>query len=129
MRNKGDAALDAIKASGGVLGICYLPPIVRKGVKPTHAEVAAHVAYVRKRIGVAHMAIGSDFITDQPPERYQEFMKKARGIRHLAVALSGGRSRDQQRFLESLRAIGLSDEDIGAMAQENALRVFKAVLK
>lgn len=129
VRNRNDETLDAIRANGGVIGICYLPPIVRKGVKPTHAEVAAHVSHVYKRIGIDHIAIGSDFITDQPPERYQEFMKKPEVYGTWPWRFPVEDLADQQRFLESLHGLGLSDKDIGAIAQDNALRVFKAVLK
>lgn len=128
VRNKSDAALDAIASGGGVLGICYLPPIVRKGVKPTHEEVAAHVTHACQRMGVRHVAIGSDFITGQPAERYQEFMKKPEVYGTWPWRYPVEDLGDQQRFLASLRAHGLSDGDIAAIGQENALRVFKTVL-
>jgi membrane dipeptidase len=75
VRNKSDAVLDALKSKRGLVGITYLPPLVRKGKKPTHSELTSHVSHARNRIGIEHLAIGSDFITGQPAERYEEFLR------------------------------------------------------
>lgn len=129
VRNKSDAALDALKQNGGVIGVCYLPPIVRMGGdRPAHADVAAHIAHIRDRIGTAHIAIGSDFITDQPAERYQEFMKRPEVYGTWPWRFPVGGLADQQRFLVSLEGIGLDEAAIRAIARENALRVFEAAL-
>jgi len=129
-RNKSDALLDALKPNGGVIGICYLPPIVKGGnVKPTHVDVAAHIAYVRRRIGAEHIGIGSDFITDQPAERYQEFMKKPEVYGTWPWRFPVEDLADQQRFLESLGALGLSQAEIKGIAHDNFMRVFERVLQ
>ncbi|MGE0798711.1 MAG: dipeptidase [Lautropia sp.] len=129
VRNKSDETLDALKKNRGVIGICYLPPTVRGGdVKPTHDEVAAHVRYVRDRIGIDHVAIGSDFITGQPASRYQQFVSRPEvyGTWPWQYPVTG--PEDQQRFLSSLAGSNLSPADIQAVARGNALRVFKAVM-
>lgn len=128
VRNKGDAALQAIRDSGGVLGICYLPPIVRQGVKPSHADVIAHVQHAVRLMGAQHVAIGTDFILGQPAERYQEFMKKPEVYGTWPWRYPVEDLADQQRFLEALLASGLSEADVSAIARDNALRVFKTVL-
>jgi membrane dipeptidase len=130
VRNKSDAVLETLKVNGGVIGLCYLTPLVRMGcAKLTHADVAAHILHVRDRIGVAHIGIGSDFIEGQPPERYQEFLRKPDvygtwpwrfPIRDLA---------DQQRFLVSLERNGLSERDIQAIAGDNFVNIFKNILQ
>jgi membrane dipeptidase len=64
-RNLTDAQLDEIGASGGVVGIVFACPFLR----PDFADdpdtplelIAEHARYVAERIGVAHVALGSDF--------------------------------------------------------------------
>jgi membrane dipeptidase len=64
-RNLTDAQLDAIGASGGLVGVVFGVGFVRADGSddpdtPLEA-VAAHVRYVADRIGVDHVALGSDF--------------------------------------------------------------------
>jgi membrane dipeptidase len=64
-RNLTDRQLDAIGASGGLVGIVFATPFLR----PDFADdpdtpltlIAEHARYVAERIGVAHVALGSDF--------------------------------------------------------------------
>lgn len=129
-RNKSDALMDAMAARGGVLGITYLPPLVlMPGQTPKPSDVVAHIKYAVDRIGVDHVGIGSDFITDQPPERYEEFMKKPEVYGTWPWRYPINTVQEQQDLLSSLEGIGLSTPQIQAVARDNFLRVFKAVLK
>jgi membrane dipeptidase len=64
-RNLTDRQLDAIGASGGLVGIVYATPFLR----PDFADdpdtpldlIARHAAYIAERIGVEHVGLGSDF--------------------------------------------------------------------
>jgi membrane dipeptidase len=64
-RNLTDAQLDAIADSGGLVGIVFACPFLR----PDFADdvdtplelIASHARYVADRIGVEHVALGSDF--------------------------------------------------------------------
>ncbi|HYQ78491.1 MAG TPA: dipeptidase [Solirubrobacterales bacterium] len=64
-RNLTDRQLDAIGTSGGLVGIVFATPFLR----PDFADdpntplrlIAEHARYVADRIGVAHVALGSDF--------------------------------------------------------------------
>jgi membrane dipeptidase len=64
-RNLTDAQLDAIGASGGLVGIVFATPFLRPDFaddpKTPIALIADHARYVADRIGVAHVALGSDF--------------------------------------------------------------------
>src|SRR5262245_51224905 len=64
-RNLTDAQLDAIGASGGVVGINFAPAFLREDGANDPAtpitEIVRHVEYVAQRIGVDHVAFGSDF--------------------------------------------------------------------
>jgi len=129
LRNKRDSTLDALKKNAGVIGLCYLTPLVRMdGVKLRHADMAAHVDYLRKRIGAEHIGIGSDFIADQPAERYGEFLKKPEiyGVWPWRFPIAD--PEDQQRFLASLGELGLSEQEIRAIARDNFMRVFQKII-
>lgn len=64
-RNLTDAQLDAIGASGGLVGIVFATPFLRPDFADDSdtplALIAEHARYVAERIGVAHVALGSDF--------------------------------------------------------------------
>jgi membrane dipeptidase len=64
-RNLTDLQLDAIAASGGLVGIVYACPFLRPDFADVAdtplALIARHAAYVAERLGVAHVALGSDF--------------------------------------------------------------------
>ena len=64
-RNLTDRQLDAIAASGGLVGIVYACPFLRPDFADVPdtplALIARHAAYVAERLGVAHVALGSDF--------------------------------------------------------------------
>jgi membrane dipeptidase len=64
-RNLTDPQLDAIAASGGVVGIVFACAFLRPDFAEdpdTPAEhIATHACYVAERIGVEHVALGSDF--------------------------------------------------------------------
>jgi membrane dipeptidase len=64
-RNLTDAQLDAIGASGGLVGIVFACPFLREDFADdpdTPIElIVAHATYVAERIGIEHVALGSDF--------------------------------------------------------------------
>ena len=64
-RNLTDRQLDAIAASDGLVGIVFGCPYLRRDFADdpdTPLElIAQHAAYVAQRIGVRHVALGSDF--------------------------------------------------------------------
>lgn len=129
-RNKSDQVLDSLKKNGGVLGITYLPPLVilpSKG-KPKSSDVVAHIDYAVKRIGIEHVGLGSDFITDQPPERYQEFMRKPEVYGTWPWLYPINDLKQQQDMLSSLTGMGLVNEEIDLIAHGNFMRLFKQVM-
>lgn len=129
-RNKSDAVLDRLKANGGVLGITYLPPLVLLPGerKPAVADVVAHIDYAIKRMGAAHVGLGSDFITGQPAERYQEFMRKPEVYGTWPWMYPINDLQQQQDMLASLTDTGLSEGQIRGIAQDNFMRLFKSVM-
>lgn len=130
MRNKSDALLDALKDNGGVIGLTFLPPLVRmpKEGPPSAKDVIAHFDYCCQRIGFEHVGIGSDFITDQPAERYQEFLRKPEVYGTWPWRFPVDNLQQQQDLLESLLAQNLTRTQVEGIAQGNFMRLFKAVL-
>src|SRR2546423_934999 len=63
-RNLTDAQLDAVRDTGGVVGICFH----REDCGPRREDIACHVHYVAERIGPAHVALGSDFDGAEMPD-------------------------------------------------------------
>ena len=110
-RNLTDAQLDAIGASGGLVGIVFAVPFLREDGHDDPAtplsRLVAHARHVADRIGVAHVALGSDFDGATVPEELGD----AAGL---------------PRLLEALRAGGFSVAEVRAIAWENWRRVLGA---
>ena len=65
-RNLTDAQLDAVRASGGVVGVNFAVTFLREdGLNDFEAtgldEIVRHVDYLVDRMGIDHVAFGSDF--------------------------------------------------------------------
>jgi len=107
-RNLTDAQLDAIGASGGLVGIVFACPFLRPDFSEdtdTPIElIARHARYVADRIGVEHVALGSDF--DGAP-----------------IPAELGDAAGMQKVLASLERVGFGSEDIEAIAWRNWRRV------
>jgi membrane dipeptidase len=110
-RNLTDAQLDAVGSSGGLVGIVYACQFLR----PDFADdpdtplelIARHAAYVAERIGVAHVALGSDFDGATIPAALGDVA----GV---------------PRLLDALGEVGFSEPEVAAIAWENWRRVLAA---
>jgi membrane dipeptidase len=110
-RNLTDAQLDAIGASGGLVGIVFATAFLR----PDFADdpdtpltlIASHARYVADRIGVEHVALGSDFDGATVPAE----LGGADGL---------------PRLVEALRAVGFGKEELAAICWRNWRRVLAA---
>src|SRR5215208_1601932 len=110
-RNLTDAQLGAIGASGGLVGVVYAVAFVRSdGAEdpdtPLEA-IAAHVRHVADRIGVDHVALGSDFDGAEIPRALGD----AAGL---------------PRLLDAIRAEGFSEDEMERIAWGNWRRVLEA---
>ncbi|MFT3866452.1 MAG: dipeptidase [Solirubrobacterales bacterium] len=109
-RNLTDAQLDAIGASGGLVGIVYATSFVR----PDFADdpetplsvIADHARHVADRIGVEHVALGSDFDGATLPA---------------SLDVAG-----LPRLLDAFRAAGFGDDELERIAWSNWRRVLDA---
>ncbi len=107
----GRRPLDAIGASGGLVGIVFACPFLRPDFSEDNDTpielIARHARYVADRIGVDHVALGSDF--DGAP-----------------VPASLGDAAGMPKVLAALAQAGFGDDEIAAVAWDNWRRVLAA---
>lgn len=109
-RNISDAEIDAIAGTGGIIGLIFAPSYLAGRLRADTEVMLNHLEYVVERVGIEHVAIGSDYDGWLPS------------------ILSDHRDcRDIHRVSDGLRARGYSEQDILAISGENAERVFKKV--
>jgi membrane dipeptidase len=110
-RNLTDRQIDAIGASGGLVGIVFACPFLRADFKDdpdTPIElIAEHARYVANRIGAEHVALGSDFDGATIPR---------------AV----GDATRMPKVLDALAKFGFTAHEIEAIAWSNWRRVLSA---
>jgi membrane dipeptidase len=110
-RNLTDAQIDAIGASGGLVGVVFACGFLRPDFKDdgdTPLElIAAHARHIADRIGVQHVALGSDYDGAKIP-----------------AAL--GDVAGTPRLLEALAGAGFTASEIAAIAWDNWRRVLAA---
>jgi membrane dipeptidase len=107
-RNLTDAQLDAIGESGGVVGVNFAALFLREDGRPDTdvplTAIVRHIDYIASRIGVDHVAFGSDFDGADLPVGLD-------GIAGLPA------------LLELLRDAGYDSETLAKIAHGNWLRV------
>ena len=110
-RNLTDEQLDAIAASGGVVGVNFAVNFLREdGVLDEDtpiSEIVRHVDYLAARLGIDHVALGSDFDGAELP-------KALGGVGGLPA------------LVEALVAAGHDDASVAKITHENWLRVLDA---
>ncbi|HKO39484.1 MAG TPA: dipeptidase [Solirubrobacterales bacterium] len=107
-RNLTDAQLDAIGASGGLVGIVFATAFLRPDFADDPdtpvALIAEHARYVADRLGVEHVALGSDFDGATVPAELGD----AAGL---------------PKLLGVLGEVGFDDEELAAICWHNWRRV------
>ena len=110
-RNLTDAQLDAIAASGGLVGIVFAAPFIRADgaddADTPLSTIVAHIRYAADRIGVEHVALGSDFDGATVPDELGDVA----GL---------------PRLLDALAAAGFTEDEVRAIAWDNWRRVLAA---
>jgi membrane dipeptidase len=110
-RNLTNEQLDSIGARGGVVGVVFYPSFLSATGRATIDSVVRHIDYIRNRIGVDHVAIGSDFD----------------GIETVPVGLENVAK--LPNLTAALLRKGYSIADVHKILGGNALRVFTQVCK
>ena len=113
-RNLEDDQLDAVARSGGVVGVNFATGFLRADGDNTGdtplAEIVRHVDYLVERMGVEHVALGSDFEGAVVPDEL------------------GGAS-GLPRLVEALAARGHDEDALAKITHGNWLRVLDATWK
>jgi membrane dipeptidase len=109
-RNLTDAQLDAIRDSGGVVGVNFAVTFLREDgalVPETPiTEIVRHIDYLVARMGIDHVAFGSDFDGAVVPEELG-------GVAGLP------------KLVDALRAAGHDDAAVAKLTHENWLRLLR----
>lgn len=110
-RNLTDKQLDAIKATNGLVGVNYHIGFLREDGRSTEytslTEIVRHAVYIAERIGIEHVALGSDFDGATMPHDLGD----VRGL---------------SKLLEAFVEAGFDKESIEKIAYKNWLRVLDA---
>ncbi|HEX7279057.1 MAG TPA: dipeptidase [Solirubrobacterales bacterium] len=110
-RNLTDAQLDAIEDSDGLVGIVFATAFLRPDFADDPdtplALIAEHARYVADRIGVEHVALGSDFDGATIPAELGDVA----GL---------------PKLLAALHEVGFDDEELAAICWQNWRRVLAA---
>lgn len=119
-RNKSDAEIQAIAASGGVIGITPINWMVdanRDNVGDM-SDVVAQLTYVRNLVGVEHVGVATDGYIDgwDSSSRHAPAGELNTAVRWKTLAIR-------------LHEVGWPDDDIAKVLGGNWLRVFKAILE
>lgn len=109
-RNLTDRQLDAVRGSGGMVGVnfavAYLREDGREEADTPISEIVRHVEYLVDRMGVDHVGLGSDFDGATIPRELGD--------------VSG-----LPKLLNALRERGYGDEELRKISHGNWLRVLR----
>lgn len=112
-RNLTDRQLDAIGESGGVVGVNFQVSDLRADGEldedTSLTEIVRHIAYIAERIGVEHVALGSDFDG-------------------ATIPLEMGDVTGLPVLVDTLRAYGFSPDELRRITHQNWLRVLGETL-
>lgn len=110
-RNITDAQIKEIRSAGGVVGVFFSDPYIKKGGGSSIEDVVAHIQHIASVGGVDHVGIGSDFggIISGVPKG----LENARALKSLEEGLEKG---------------GFHKEEIRKIMGENFFRVLLSVL-
>ncbi len=113
-RNLTDAQLDAIAQSGGVAGVNFHIGFLREDGRADQetslAEIVRHVDYMVERMGIDHVALGSDFDGATMPHD----LKDAAGL---------------PKLVEALEDRGYTGETLTKIAHGNWVRLLRSTWK
>lgn len=107
-RNLTDRQFDAIRESGGLVGLNYAVTMLRADgrddINTPLSDMVRHIDYMVERMGIDHVALGSDF----------DGTSLSREIHD-----AGG----NQNLVAALKAAGYADEELIKLCRENWLRI------
>ncbi|MEE2717475.1 MAG: membrane dipeptidase [SAR324 cluster bacterium] len=137
LRNKSDAILDALSASGGMLGFSLYPHHLKDKSDCTLESFCEMVARTAERMGLSQIGIGSDLCQNQP-DSVVEWMRNGRWTKELDFGEGSAKqagfppqppwfrdNRDFGNIASGLRQVGFAPEEVAAIMGENWLGFFE----
>jgi len=133
-----DRVIDAIAGTGGVIGITAVNDFHVRGrgnAGPVpHVGIEEHVRqydYVKRRVGVNHVGLGTDFVTGMPipydgginheiipPDMVSEPWRFVRGFESIA---------ELPNLIDGLQRAGWTDDEVRKAMGANWIRVYQQV--
>ena len=135
-RNKTDEAIRLLAERGGVIGANAFPMFFEKGFETDLDEYLDAIDYLVQLVGIDHVAIGTDFCTEQPRSFFDWLFSSQGTIPATEVAFTPEPYRhlrgfeDQSRWPdvgEGLLARNYSEVDTRKILGENWLNLFTRV--
>lgn len=136
VRNKPDDALKLITEKGGVIGANAFPPFLRNGFSSTLQDYVDAIDDLVERVGIDHVAIGTDYTQDQPVSFF-DWLSSQQGVRYRERPVAypdpllhpvGMETPDKfSNIATELMNRGYKDEDVSKILGGNWLRLFKQV--
>jgi len=138
MRAKTDDAIRRMAKTGGIMGIDFIRFMVRGSEPVTIEDALDHFDYVRKLVGVEHLAVGSDLdlVGNGSPVRggfnpasqpnFERYGYHVDAPEHVAIK---GLDHPKRTFdlTEGLLRRGYSDADVRLILGGNAVRVLGSI--
>jgi len=137
LRNKSDTVLRALGQSGGMLGFSVYPHHLKNGSACTLRDFCEMIARTADLMGIGRVGIGTDLCQDQP-DSIVEWMRTGRWTKSVdygegSASAPGFPAMPDwfsdnthfSRISEGLKAVGMNDEDVGAVMGGNWLRFFE----
>ncbi len=113
-RNLTDQQLDAIRESGGIVGVNFVVMLVRSDAANDAdtplADVVRHIDYLVDRMGIEHVGFGSDFGAATVPNELNS-------------------ASQFPALIEALRGAGYDDDALNKLTHQNWLRVLRQTWK
>lgn len=104
-----DAAIDAIAAGDGAIGVIFGPGFLAGKLRASSEVVVDHIDYIAQRVGIRHVVIGSD---------YDGWL--------YAIPSDHRDCRDAVRVTAELLRRGYTEDEVRGVLSGNAQRVFRA---
>jgi len=136
LRNKSDDILKALAQSGGMMGFSVYPHHLQGKSDCTLESFCQMIADTADLMGIDHIGIGTDLCQDQP-DSIVEWMRTGRWTKQIDYGEGSASdagfppmpswfndNRDFDNIEHGLRAVGLTDEDVGKVMGENWLRFY-----
>ncbi|MCV0377409.1 membrane dipeptidase [Microbacterium sp.] len=140
-RNLTDEAIDAVAATGGVIGATLWSPMVgsANGLQPTLTDFVRHVEYLADRVGPAHVGIGSDHSEGYDRGQWESLFSRSGRYPSVAGQMGdwygydtrfvsdAGSCTDLEKVAGAIAEIGFTEVEMSGILGENFLRVFADV--